>query len=102
MEEVNDHCADLSRARGGRCRTLSFFDPRHHAASVVATTLLTVGDPGAPGGPEWLAPLSASLGDRVEHYAFTHEGGADGDRLDAWLAERMGVAPKPRLWEAAR
>ena len=46
-------------------RTLSYFDPRHHAASVAATTLLTVGDPGAPGGPEWLEPLSASLGDRV-------------------------------------
>ena len=102
LEEINDHVRTYPEREAAVARTLSFFDPRHHAASVVATTLLTVGDPGAPGGPEWLEPLSASLGDRVEHYAFTHEGGADGDWLDAWLAERMGVAPLPRLWEAAR
>ncbi len=69
---------------------------------VTAAMLLSVGDPGSLGGPEWLASLTAALGNRVQHYPLTHEGGTDSDWLDAWLAERLGVQPMSKLWEAAR
>jgi cephalosporin-C deacetylase-like acetyl esterase len=102
LEEVNDHLRAYPERRAAIEGTLEFFDPRRHADRVRATTLLSVGDPGSLGGPEWLAPLSAALGDRAEHYTLTHEGATDSDWLDAWLAEHLDAAPMPRLWEAAR
>lgn len=102
LEEINDHLRAGPERRAAVARTLDLFDPRRHATHGAAATLLTVGDPGALGGPEWLQPLMEALGERAQLYSLTHEGGADADRLDAWLAERMGVAPMPRLWEAAR
>ncbi len=97
LEEINDYLRTYPERRQNVARTLSFFDPQRHAGKVTATTLLTVGDPGAIGGPEWLAPLIDALGDHAEQYRVTHEGGTDTDWLDAWLAERMGVEPMPRL-----
>lgn len=102
LEEINDHLRASPELRAAVARTLDMFDPLRHAATGATTTLLTVGDPGALGGPEWLQPLKDTLGERAQLYPLTHEGGADADWLDAWLAERMGVAPMPRLWEAAR
>jgi len=102
LEEINDHLRAHPERRAAVAGTLSFFEPRHHAERVTATTLLTVGDPAALGGPEWLASLSTALREHVQHYTLTHEGGTDHDQLDAWLAERMGVEAMPRLWEAAR
>lgn len=102
LEEINDHLRTYPERRAAVARTLSLFDPQRHAPRVTATTLLTIGDPGAVGGPEWMQPLSEVLGDRAQHYALTHEGGTDADWLDAWLSARMGVPPMPRLWEAAR
>ena len=102
LEEINDHLRAYPERRAAVAHTLTFFDPQHHAVRVTAATLLAVGAPGSVGGSEWLAPLTAALGDRMQHYPLTHEGGTDSDWLDAWLAERLGVAPIPRLWEAAR
>ncbi|HEU5014556.1 MAG TPA: acetylxylan esterase [Roseiflexaceae bacterium] len=102
LEEINDYLRTYPERQAAVARTLSFFDPQRHADKVTATTLLTVGDPGALGGPEWLAPLNDALGDHAQPYMVTHEGGTDTDWIDAWLAERMGVEPMPRLWEAAR
>ena len=102
LEEINDHLRAYPERRAAVADTLRFFEPQHHAARVTATTLLALGDPGTLAGPEWLAPLSTALRDRVQHYTLTHEGGTDSDRLDAWLAERMDVEAMPRLWEAAR
>ena len=82
-------------------RTLAHFDPAAHAGRVTATTLLSVGDPGSIGGPEWLEPLAGALGGRVEQYRLTHEGATDHDWIDAWTAGQLGVAPRPRLWEIA-
>jgi cephalosporin-C deacetylase-like acetyl esterase len=102
LEEVNDYLRAYPERREAVASTLSLFDPQFHAAHITATTLLTVGDPGALGGPEWLGPLGEALGERAQHYALTHEGGTDADWLDAWLSARMGVEARPRLWEAAR
>ena len=102
LEEINDYLRAYPERRAAVADTLRFFEPQHHAGRVTAATLLSVGDPGTLGGPEWLAPLSTALRDRVQHYTLTHEGGTDHDRPDAWLAERMGVERRPRLWEAAR
>jgi cephalosporin-C deacetylase len=102
LEEINDYLRMDPERRSAVARTLGFFDPQRHADKIMATTLLTVGDSGALGGPEWLAPLNDALGDHAQPYMVTHEGGTDTDWIDAWLAERMGVEPMPRLWEAAR
>ena len=67
LEEINDHLRAYPERRAAVARTLSFFEPQHHVARVTATTLLTVGDTGTLGGPEWLAPLSTALRDRVQH-----------------------------------
>lgn len=102
LEEINDHLRTSPEQRAAVARTLDLFDPRHHVAGGATPTLLTVADPGALGGPEWLEPLRNTLGERAQLYPVTHEGGTDADWLDAWLAEHMGVAPMPRLWQAAR
>lgn len=104
VEEVNDHLRlhPHPEREAAVARTLAYVDPLHHAPRVIAATLLSEGDPGTLGGPEWLDPLAAALGGPVERYRLTHEGGTDHDAVDAWLAGRLGVGPLPRLWEAAR
>lgn len=99
VEEINDYLRAYPERREAVARTLAYFDPLHHAPDIRATTLLCVGDPGALGGPEWLAPLRAALGGPVEEYRLTHEGGVDRDWLDAWLARRLGSEPRPLMWE---
>ena len=61
--------------------------------------LVSVGDTGAVGGPEWLAPLLQSLGGAVETYAVSHEGQTDYDAVDRWVAQQQGVDPRPRTWQ---
>jgi cephalosporin-C deacetylase-like acetyl esterase len=102
LEELNDYLRMFPERRAALARTLSLFDALRHAGRVTATTLFGVGDAGALGGPEWLAPLAEALGERAQQYRVTHEGGTDGDWMDAWLSARMGVEPAPRLWEAAQ
>ncbi|MBX6341042.1 MAG: acetylxylan esterase, partial [Thermomicrobiaceae bacterium] len=99
IEEVNDYLRAYPDLRDDVARTLAYFDPVHHAPKVRATTLLSVGDPGALGGPEWLAPLAEALGGPVEQYRLTHEGGTDRDWIDAWMARRLGSEPRPLMWE---
>jgi hypothetical protein len=66
---------------------------------VTARALLSVGDPGTLGGPEWLQPLGDALGGGVEQYALTHYGATDHDEIDAWIARQLGARPLPRAWE---
>lgn len=101
VEEINDHLRGYPGEREAIAHTLSHFDPIAHAGRVKATTLLSVGDPGALGGPEWLEPLARALGGPVEQYPVTHEGATDHDWIEAWTAGQLGVAPRPRLWEIA-
>ena len=101
VEEINDHLRGWPGEREAIERTLALFDPAAHAGKVQATTLLSVGDAGSIGGPEWLEPLAGALGGPVEQYAVTHEGATDHDWVDAWTAGQLGVQPWPRLWEIA-
>lgn len=98
-EEVNDYLRTYPEQTERVAQTLAYVEPLHHAPRVTAATLLAEGDPGMVGGPEWLAPLREALGGQVERYALTHEGGTDRDWTDAWMAGRLGVEPKPRVWE---
>lgn len=98
FEEINDHLRAFPDQREAVNRTLSYVDPLHHAPRVTADTLVLVGDPGAPGGPEWMDPLLQALGGAVEQYAVTHEGQTDYDAVDRWLARQQGVEPRPRTW----
>lgn len=102
IEEVNDVIRFAPEREAAIARTLAYVDPIHHAPGVRAQTVLVTGDPGALGGPEWLAPLRDALGGPVELYQAAHEGGTDHDWLDAWMAGRFGVEAKPRLWTVTR
>ena len=99
VEEVNDHLRAYPDERDAVARTLAYCDPVHHARRVTARTLLSVGDPRALGGPEWLRPLGEALGGPVEQYALTHYGATDHDEIDAWIARQLGAQPLPRAWE---
>lgn len=99
VEEINDHLRAFPDQGEAVNRTLSYFDPLHHASKVTADTLVSVGDPGATGGPEWMAPLIQTLGGAVEQYPITHEGQTDRDAVDRWLAQQQGVEPKPHIWQ---
>ncbi|MEJ7762965.1 MAG: acetylxylan esterase [Thermomicrobiales bacterium] len=98
VEEINDHLRQWPERAEAVAATLSHFEPRHHGPAVRATTLLPTGDPGTLSGTEWLAPLRDALGGPVEPYAVTHEGGTDHDATDAWMAARLGVEARPRVW----
>ena len=99
FEEINDHLRAFPDQGEAVNRTLSYVDPLHHAAKVRADTFASVGDPGAIGGPEWMAPLVQALGGAVEQYPVTHEGQTDYDAVDRWLAQQQGVEPRPRTWQ---
>lgn len=97
VEEINDYLrAHPERAQDVE-RTLSLFDPGHHVAALRARTLLSVGDDGALGGPEWLQPLIEAIGGPVEQYQVTHRGATDNDWIDAWQAKQFGVEPMSRF-----
>ena len=100
VEEVNDYLRAYPEHTGAVGRTLAYLDPRHHMSAYPAPTLLSVAD-GALNSPEWLRPLTDALGEAAQHYTLTHEGGTDHDYLDAWMADRLGKEPKPRLWQVA-
>jgi hypothetical protein len=99
VEELNDYLRFFPALEEQVGHTLSYLDPIHFAPAVTASTLLSANDPGALGGPEWLAPLDEALGGSVEQYPLTHEGGTDFDAIDAWFSKQMQVDPRPRLWE---
>lgn len=101
LEEVNDYVRYIPDDAPAVDRTVAYFDPLHHAGQITAHTLLTVGDAGKVGGPEWLAPLSEALGGPVTQYPVTHEGQVDHDWADAWTANALGSHPRPRLWQVA-
>jgi cephalosporin-C deacetylase len=100
LEEINDYLRTYPDRHQSVARTLAYFDPRYHVARVTATTLLSLGS-GRTDGAEWLQPLIDAFTAPVEHYALSHEGATDHDRLDAWMAQRLGAEPKPRSWQVA-
>lgn len=97
LEEINDYLRDRPEDAEAVRRTLSLFDPVNHAPRVRAKTLVASADDFAPQGEPWLRPLMDALGDQTDHYRITHEGGTDNDRLDNWLADRLGVQPMSRF-----
>jgi hypothetical protein len=89
LEEVNDILRTFPQKREAIARTLTLFDPIHHAPLVKARALLAASDAGTTGGPEWLQPLVDALGANTRVYQLTHEGRTDHDWLDHWLADRL-------------
>jgi cephalosporin-C deacetylase len=96
-EELNDHARAFPDHESAIDRTVSYFSAEAHAPAIKTLVQLAVGDGGAIGGPEWLAPLLSALGGPVEQYAVTHAGGTDNDALDAWLAGKLGTEPMPKF-----
>lgn len=78
-------------------RTLGQFDPLHHAPAISAHTIVSIGEDGTSSSSSFLSPLLERLGGSVEPYQLTFEGGTDHDRLDALLADRLGVPAMSRF-----
>lgn len=100
VEEINDYLRTEPDRAQTVARTLAYFDPVHHVPRITATGLFSVGSAGLS-GREWLGPLIDAFGGPIEQYALSHEGATDHDWLDAWMAQRLGAEPKPRLWQVA-
>lgn len=96
-EEVNDHLRANPEQAEAVDRTLGYFSAEAHAPAVKAAVQLSVGDAGAIGGPDWLAPLAGALGGSVALYSLSHAGGTDHDTMDAWLAGQLGTEPMPKF-----
>ncbi|MGH7919498.1 MAG: acetylxylan esterase [Candidatus Dormibacteraceae bacterium] len=97
MEEFNDVLRLHPDWEPRVAHTLGLFDPLHHAGAIGAHTIVSVGEEGTSSGPSFLAPLLETLGGSVERYPLTFEGGTDHDRLDALLADRLGVPAMSRF-----
>ena len=100
VEEINDYLRTYPDRRQRVAHTLAYFDPILHVPAIRATTLFSV-DAGGLSGPEWLQPLIGAFAGPVEQYPLSHEGATDHDWLDAWMAQRLGSEPKPRMWQVA-
>src|SRR5438105_1640902 len=100
VEEINDYLRTYSERREAVTRTLAYFDPVHHVARITATTLFSVGS-GRLDGPEWLERVMCDATVPAAECPLTQQGATDHDRLDAWMAQRLGAEPKPRSWRVA-
>src|SRR5579859_696353 len=101
VEEINDYLRAYADRRQDVAHTLAYFDPVHHVGGITASTLTSIGS-GRLDGRDWLEPLLGAFTRPVEHYVLSHEGATDHDRLDAWMAERLGAEPKPRSWQVVQ
>ncbi len=101
LEEINEHVNYFQGSELKVANTVAFFDPVHHAPAFRRSVLIYEGDPSSLGGAEFIDPLCNAFSGPVERYLLTHEGGADHDANDAWMASQLGSAPRPRLWAEA-
>lgn len=99
-EEINDYLRADPGAQETVTRTLAYFDPVHHAPRITAATQIPLGQ-GTIGGEAWMQPLAGEISGPTETYTLTNQGGIDHDAREAWLADQMGVPPRPRLWAVA-
>lgn len=90
-EEINDFLRAFPDRRQAVADTLAYFDPRAHVGRVRATTMLPSGD------GDWLDQLRAAFAAECLDFKLTYRGQEDHDKLDAWLAERMGVEARSRF-----
>jgi len=86
-DHLRAHPGDAEAVR----RTLAFFDAERHASAVTAAARVEIPSP--------LSTLAERLG--AEQYTLTHQGQADNDAADAWLAGRFGVPALSRFTMAA-
>ena len=102
IEELNDLLRLKPEVQSQVSRTLALFDPLAHAPKITAKTIITVGAQGTSSGADFLAPLLQRLGGEVSTYELTFAGGTDHDRLDAIVAEQLGVAAMSRFARIVR
>lgn len=97
LEELNDYLRRTDADRASMERTLSFYDPLHHAPNVRATVVVSIGDDGELDGRPWLAPLLEALGGPCVEHRRTYRSGEDADSVDALFARLLGVEPMSRF-----
>ncbi|QGN34390.1 acetylxylan esterase [Microlunatus sp. Gsoil 973] len=97
IEELNDLLRLHPELEPQIGRTLALVDPLVHASRITARTIISVGAPGTSSGADFLAPLLEALGGPVSTYDLSFAGGTDHDRLDAMVAEQLGVQAMSRF-----
>jgi cephalosporin-C deacetylase len=97
IEELNDLLRLSPELEPRVARTLAMVDPLAHAPAITARTIISIGMPGTSSGADFLAPLLRALGGAVTTYELSFAGGTDHDRLDAMVAERLGVPALSRF-----
>lgn len=89
LEELNDYLRVFPEEEQNVGRTLSMFDPIHHAEGIDAPTqLVCAGD----AHREFLRPLVDKLA-RPHLFRRTFHDGIDGDERDDWLAGQLDAVP---------
>ena len=97
IEELNDLLRLHPELEPSVGRTLALVDPLFHAPRITARTIISVGASGTSSGAVFLDPLFRALGGPVSTYDLTFAGGTDHDRLDAMVAEQLGVPVMSRF-----
>jgi cephalosporin-C deacetylase len=97
-EEINDWLRTCPGDRAAVGRSLSLLDPLHQADRVSAEIHLARDRDAVFANDAWLAPLVRTLSSNITYLDVTHEGQTDHDAWDAWMSDRLGVAPSPRSW----
>jgi cephalosporin-C deacetylase len=97
LEELNDYLrAFPDKAEAVHC-TLAYYDLRHLAPRVTATTLLVAGAPGSLLDLPALAPLVEAWSGNVNVYASQQSSYRDGLYVETWIAEQCGIKDVHRI-----
>lgn len=97
IEELNDLLRLHPELEPQVGRTLALVDPLAHASAITARTIISIGAPGTSSSADFLEPLLQALGGTVSTYQLSFAGGTDNDRLDAMVAEQLGVPAMSRF-----
>jgi cephalosporin-C deacetylase len=89
LEELNDYIRAHPQQARDVGRTLSMFDPVHHADGIDAPTQLASA---SPSHEEFLRPLANKLA-RPQLFRRTFQERIDGDQRDDWLAGQLDAVP---------
>jgi cephalosporin-C deacetylase-like acetyl esterase len=91
VEEYNDYARTYPDRAVAMWKTVSYFDPLHHAPKVKAETVLVTGNERDMFSPEVVAPLAAAFAKPATQYVSAHSGYKDGVQQATWLAKRYGL-----------
>lgn len=92
LEELNEYVRTYPAQAAQLWQTLRYFDLRHFAPKVQATTLLVTGNDQDFFSPAVMDPLLRAFAKPVTPYVTAHSSYLDGVQHEQWIRERYGYA----------